>query len=79
LRLVAGGPLTNDILKCQLKEIDAADYAVKFTAAEQERLANIFPEGVCDWSKPGVQQQTNQTWLSYGPSPVNLYHARTEN
>ena len=28
LRLIAGGPLTNDILKCQLKEIDYTDYAV---------------------------------------------------
>jgi hypothetical protein len=73
LRLVAGGPLTNDVLKCQLKEIDFADYAVEFSAEEQTRLTAIFPQGVCDWSKPGVQQQTNQTWLSYGPSPVNLY------
>lgn len=73
LRLIAGGPLTNDILKCQLKEIDFADYAVEFTAEEQSRLAIIFPQGVCDWNKPGVQQQTSQTWLSFGPSPVNLY------
>lgn len=73
LRLVAGGPLTNDILKCQLKQIDFDDYAVTFTAEEKARLQEIFAEGVCDYSKPGVQQQTNQTWLSYGPSPVNRY------
>lgn len=73
LRLVAGGPLTNDVLKCQLKPIDPADYAVEFTSEEQARLTAIFPDGVCDWSLPGVGQQTNQTWLSFGPSPVNLY------
>jgi len=78
LRLVAGGPLTNDVLKCALKEIDFDDYAVEFTAAEKAQLQEIFPQGVCDWSKPGVQQQINQTWLSYGPSPVNLYKADTE-
>jgi len=78
LRLVAGGPLTNDILKCALKEIDFEDYAVEFTAAEKAQLQEIFPQGVCDWSKPGVQQQINQTWLSYGPSPVNLYKSGAE-
>ncbi|MEQ8954365.1 MAG: DUF6351 family protein [Gammaproteobacteria bacterium] len=73
LRLVAGGPLSNDVFKCQLKPIDFADYEVEFTAAEKSRLQSIFPQGVCDWSKPGVNQTTNQTWLSFGPSPVNKY------
>lgn len=73
LRLVAGGPLTNDILKCQLKPVDYEDYRVSFTGAEKARLEAIFPLGVCDWGKPGVQQQVNRTWLSFGPSPVNLY------
>ena len=76
LRLVAGGPLTNDVLKCQLKAIDPEDYAVDFSADEMARLEAIFPDGVCDWEKPGVGQQSNETWLSFGPSPVNRY---TEN
>ena len=73
LRLVAGGPLTNDILKCQLKPIDFSEYAVSFSDQEKARLQAIFPDGVCDWSKPGLHQQINATWLSFGPSPVNLY------
>lgn len=73
LRLVAGGPLSNDVLKCQLKPIDDNDYAVSFSDAEKARLQAIFSAGVCDWSKPGVEQQVNQTWLSFGPSPVNRY------
>ena len=73
-RMIAGGPLTNDVLKCQLKPLDRRDYSVEFTDAEWERLQRIFPEGVCDWSKPGIgQDETVQTWLSYGPSPVNRY------
>ncbi len=72
-RLIAGGPLTNDVLKCQLKPVDPADYRVVFTDAEMERLRRIFPAGVCDWSKPGVGQTVNRTWLSFGPSPVNRY------
>lgn len=73
LRLVAGAPLTNDIMKCALKPVDYDDYRVEFTAEEKQRLAGIFPQGVCDWSQPGLAQGSNDTWLSFGPSPVNLY------
>ncbi len=53
-RLIAGAPLTNDVMKCQLKPIDFAEYKVKFSSAQQKRAKKIFPQGVCDWSKPGV-------------------------
>jgi hypothetical protein len=55
-RLVAGAPLANDIMKCQLKPVSFADYKVSFSDAQRSRLKAIFPEGVCDWSKPGVNQ-----------------------
>ena len=55
-RLMAGAPLTNDVLKCQLKPINYADYKVNFTDAQKKRLAAIFSTGVCDFSKPGVEQ-----------------------
>lgn len=73
LRLVAGAPLTTDIMKCTLKPIDYDDYRVEFNDAEKARLEAIFPEGVCDWEQPGQFQNSNQTWLSFGPSPVNRY------
>ena len=53
-RYEAGGPVANDILKCQLKPINFSEYKVTFSAAEKARLAAIFPQGVCDWSKPSV-------------------------
>ena len=56
-RLVAGAPLADDVLKCQLKPIDRRrDYKVTFTADEIGALRRIFPGGVCDYSKPGVNQ-----------------------
>lgn len=55
-RLVAGEPPTNDIMKCALKPVDAKDYKVKFSAGQQKRLKKVFPDGVCDFSKPGVGQ-----------------------
>jgi hypothetical protein len=69
VRQSAGGPLDANVLKCQLKPVDAADYAVAFTAAEWQRLRRIFPEGVCDWSKPGVGQVPVVPWASFGPAP----------
>ena len=66
-REVAGAPLASNIIKCQLKEIDPADYAVSFTSDETDRLRGIFPDGVCDWSKPGVGQTgLKGTWLTFG-------------
>jgi hypothetical protein len=64
-RMVAGEPLTNDVLKCQLKPIDLSDYKVPVSDAEKARLQSIFPNGVCDWSKPSVEQQDQKAWLSY--------------
>jgi hypothetical protein len=55
-RLVAGAPLTNDIIKCQLKPINFADYKVTFTDAQKARMKSVFPAGVCDYGKPGVGQ-----------------------
>ena len=55
-RLVAGAPLTNDIMKCQLKPINFADYKARFSEAQQARMRAIFTTGVCDFSKPGVNQ-----------------------
>lgn len=71
-RREAGGPIAADILKCQLKPIDARDYRVTLSPADRARLKAIFPTGVCDWSKRGVNQVPVVPWGSFGPSPKNL-------
>ena len=71
-RIEAGGPLSANIMKCQLKPIDAKDYTVPVSASDRARLKAIFAGGVCDWSKPGVEQTPVVTWASVGPSPKNL-------
>jgi hypothetical protein len=55
-RIAAGGPLTNDVLKCSLKPVDLTDYVKPFTPDQAARLRQIFPDGTCDFSKPGVGQ-----------------------
>jgi hypothetical protein len=57
-RQTAGGPLAENVLKCQLKGIDPSDYApASLTDAQMARLQAAFPQGVCDFSKQGVGQQ----------------------
>ncbi len=65
-RMVAGTPESNDIIKCQLKPVDMADYKVKLSAAEMARLKKVFADGVCDWTKPGVGQvKPPKTWQTF--------------
>ena len=69
-RQVAGGPLTENILKCRLKPLDPAEYApATVTAAQLARLRAVFPDGVCDWSKPGVGQQEAISPLTFAAGP----------
>jgi Tannase-like family of unknown function (DUF6351) len=69
VRLQAGSPLSSDIMKCHLKPANGNDYKVAFTDAQRSRLKTIFPQGVCDWGKRGVEQQPiRDTWLTY-PAP----------
>ena len=71
-RLIAGAPLSNDIVSCQLEPLDRAGYEVSFTDGEWAELEAIFPDGVCDWSRGDAHSEGYQgTWLSFGPSPVN--------
>lgn len=71
-RIAAGGPVAANVIKCAQKPVDAADYKVMLAPADMARLREIFPSGVCDWSKPGPNQSGVVPYGSFGPSPVNL-------
>ena len=64
-RMVAGDSITTDTNKCQLKALDRSSYGVTFTDAQWAKLQTIFPDGVCDFSKPGVDQQGTVPWQTY--------------
>jgi Tannase-like family of unknown function (DUF6351) len=58
-RIVAGGPIEGGVFKCALKPLSTAladgTYAPWVPgAADVARLEQIFPSGVCDYSKPDV-------------------------
>jgi hypothetical protein len=68
-RIAAGAPVALDILKCRLKPIDRRDYRQPVTDDQVAQLRVIFPEGVCNYRRPGIEQQLiADTWLSY-PTP----------
>ncbi|MCP3987207.1 MAG: hypothetical protein GY723_22705 [bacterium] len=53
-RIVAGGPIEGGIFKCDLQSVDHAISEGIYepwepTAADVDRLKQIFAEGVCDW------------------------------
>lgn len=67
--IAAGESVANDVVKCVLKPIDPKDYAATFSAHEMKTLRSIFPQGVCDYTKKGVEQQPLMgTWVSFGPA-----------
>lgn len=69
-RVAAGEPLAGDVNKCQLKPLSKGDYTnVTFTDSQWNQLQTIFPNGVCDYSKPGVEQQPTVPWIGYSDGP----------
>lgn len=71
-RHVAGAPLANNIVSCNLREVNLADYRVSFDQLQFAELNRIFPDGVCDWARGDISGAVHQgTWASFGPSPVN--------
>jgi hypothetical protein len=69
-RQVAGGPLSENILKCQLKPLSSADYApLVFSPAQWARLEAVFRDGVCDWDQPGVGQRPAVSPRDYSDGP----------
>ncbi|MFO7553321.1 MAG: DUF6351 family protein [Haliea sp.] len=58
-RIVAGAPITGDVFKCALQPvneaIDKGLYGDWMPSAQQRAtLDAIFPDGVCDYSEPGI-------------------------
>ncbi len=71
-RLNAGMPTSHDSLECQLKPVSAADYAGAVppaTPADLAALAAIFPQGVCDYTKPPKSKVPSVQWLTYRNGP----------
>ena len=72
-RIVAGGPIEGGVFKCALQPVDRAlDHGLygawQPSESELARLNAIFPQGVCDYSKPDLALPPE---LSGGSQGVN--------
>jgi hypothetical protein len=70
----ADGPLTEDVMKCQLKPMRRDDYPVAFTDEQWAQLQQAFPGGVCDYTRPGVSQDGAVAWLTYQDRRGNVVY-----
>lgn len=69
-RMVGGEGLTNDNYRCQLRPLDPADYVpLTLSDSDWQRLQQIFADGVCDYSKPGLGQGATSGWRGYAGGP----------
>ena len=68
-RQVAGGNLSENILKCALRPVNDAEYGGRLDGGQLARLRTVFSGGVCDWTKPGVGQQDAISPLSFRNGP----------
>jgi hypothetical protein len=76
-RIAAGGPMTDDVLQCQLKPLRRDDYNVTFTDAQWATLRKAFPTGVCDYSRPGVGQRGAIGWLTFQDAKGKVVYGGT--
>ena len=76
--MVAGESIATDTNSCQLKPLRQADYyPIAFTDDQWKQLQTAFPTGVCDWSRPGIDQRGTIPWQTYqGASGDVIYGGR---
>ena len=63
---VAGESIATDSNRCRLQPLTRSSYyPINFTGPQWKTLKKVFPTGVCDWSKPGIEQQPTIPWQTY--------------
>jgi len=69
-RQVAGGPISSDAMKCELKPLTRSDYHVSFTREQWAKLREAFPSGVCDYTELGESQRPPRArWMTFADGP----------
>ena len=63
-------PVANDNVACRLQPLDRGRLRRQLDVAVHRRRVGhaqaVFPDGVCDWTRPGRGQGPAETWLRYG-------------
>jgi hypothetical protein len=65
-QLEAGMPETNDTTRCNLKPLDRNGYeGVTFSDEQWTAMQALYPQGVCDFTKPGLGRHPTRPWQTY--------------
>jgi hypothetical protein len=74
----AGEGIATDTEKCRLVPLrQSSFYPVTFTAAEWAALQQTFPNGVCDYTQPGIEQQNTVPWQTYQTAAGRVIYGGT--
>jgi hypothetical protein len=75
-RTVAGDSILTESNKCQLKPLNRSDdYGGKpLSDAQWQQLQQIFPQGVCDFSRPPDSKQGTIPWMTYQDERGNVVY-----
>ena len=74
-QLAAGMPQTDDTLRCELKPLNRGDYgAIVFTDAQWATMQELFSQGVCDFTKPGLGRHPTVPWQTYQDRRGNVVY-----
>lgn len=72
---VAGEGVATDSNKCTLKPLRQLDYyPITFSAEQWQQLQAAFPAGVCDWTRPGIDQRGTNPWQTYQDASGNVIY-----
>ena len=74
-RQIAGGSLSENILKCALRPVNDTEYGGRLDGGQLARLKAVFASGVCDWAKPGIGQQDAISPLNFRTGPGGVAFA----
>jgi hypothetical protein len=74
-RIVAGMPLADDTLKCDLQPLRRDAFAAgTFTDDEWASLVKTYPKGVCDYAKSGMYRTPTVPWQTYQDKSGNVVY-----
>ena len=67
-RIAAGGPVADDNIACARVPLRRAAYPAGLSDDQWARLRAVFPDGVCDYTRPARDRRSAVAWLAF-PAP----------
>jgi Tannase-like family of unknown function (DUF6351) len=74
-QIEGGMPFTDDTLRCALKPLRRSDYGpIVFSDEQWAEMEALFPQGVCDFTRPGEDRVRTEVWQTYQDEQGNVIY-----